>query len=349
MTADDPRPVPPPPLHPDLDTLADLDAGVLDGPTAERVSGHVRTCAQCAGALRAMSAVQNDLRALPTPPMPAAVAARLDDVLAGLRRAERPDGTGQSGTGPDGTGSAGTGQNSHRQNSTGPGGTAPLPVIGRPGQPGPGHSGPEQQDPDQQDPNQRGADLRGPGQRPPAPVSDLDSARERRRRRLTRIAGSVAAAVAVLAAAGSVTVLVRTIGTAGTASESAAGGSGAEQLPAPASGGPAVSGYDVPSYSKESLRGALPQIEQQSAVDVITGRGDTGPAGAMADTARRTACVGSIRGSIGELQAVRRIMYEGSMAYVFVFSDGGRRTAYVVADDCGTSPALPASVLDTVS
>jgi len=92
MTADDPRSVPAPLPHPDLDTLADLDAGVLDGPTTERLTGHVRTCAECAAALRAMSAVRDDLRALPTPPMPAAVAARLDDVLAGLRRAERPAG-----------------------------------------------------------------------------------------------------------------------------------------------------------------------------------------------------------------------------------------------------------------
>ena len=316
MTADDPRPVPPPPLHPDLDTLADLDAGVLDGPTAERVSGHVRNCTRCTAALRAMSSVRDDLRALPTPPMPAAVAARLDDVLAGLRH-ERSDGPG-------------------------PGGTTPLPITDRrPEQPGPAEHRPG--------PGQPGPDQRDPEQVRPAPGSDLDRARERRRRRLTRIAGSVAAAVAVLAAAGSVTALVRAAGSGGVDDTAAAGGAGAEQLPAPASGDSAVDGYDIPSYGKESLRGALPQIEQQSAVDVITGRGDTGPAGAMSDTARRTACVGSIRGSSGELQAVRRIRYEGTMAYVFVFSDDGRRTAYVVGDDCGTAPALPAAVLDTVS
>jgi hypothetical protein len=68
----------------------------------------------------------------------------------------------------------------------------------------------------------------------------------------------------------------------------------------------------------------------------------------MADAGRRTAGAGAIRGSNGELQAVRRIMYEGRMAYVFVFSDRGRRTAYVVGDDCGTAAAQSADVLDTV-
>jgi hypothetical protein len=298
MTADDPRPVPPAPLHPDIDTLADFDAGVLDDATAERVAAHVRSCAVCTDALRAMAAVQNDLRALPTPPMPAAVAARLQDVLGDLRRGEQ--------TGP-----------------------AVPPPSDRPG--------PE-------------AEAGRPGVRPsigpPAPVSDLADARQRRRRRLSRVAGAAAAAVAVLAAAGSVTALYRAAGDSQEDSAAAGNGTTAEQAPAPADG---LDTLGVPSYSKESLRSALPQIEQQSAVDVITGRGDTGPAGAMADTARRTACVGTIRGSSGRLQAVRRIMYEGRMAYVFVFSDDGRRTAYVVSDDCGTSPALPASVLDTVS
>lgn len=314
MTADDPRrPVPSPPLHPDLDTLADHDAGVLDPAVDRRVADHLRTCAQCTGAMRAMATVQADLRSLPTPPMPAAVAARLEDLLADLRRGELP------------------GSPDRRPSDPGPPDRrAPVPIRTDQGRPAP---------------------ERGPV-RPPAgdaPVPDLAAARKRRRTRMTRIAGGIAAAVAVLAAAGSVTALVR----AGSSSSSddagtaASGPGGSEQ--APAATGPGLDDLGVPSYSKESLRSALPQIEQQSAVSVITGRGDTGPAGAMSDTARRTACAGTIRGSSGQLQAVRRIMYEGRMAYVFVFSEGGERVAYVVSDDCGISPALPAAVLDKVS
>ena len=75
----------PPDGHADLDTLADLHAGVLDGPEADRVREHAADCQQCAATLEALDAVQGQLRSLPAPAMPAAVAARLDAALADLR------------------------------------------------------------------------------------------------------------------------------------------------------------------------------------------------------------------------------------------------------------------------
>ena len=85
MTAGN-RPAVPPARHPDLDTLADLDAGLLDAPAAERLTAHVAGCADCTRAVAALGAVRADLAALPAPPLPDAVAARLDATLAGLRR-----------------------------------------------------------------------------------------------------------------------------------------------------------------------------------------------------------------------------------------------------------------------
>jgi hypothetical protein len=94
MTADERR-TGPPTGHADVDTLADLHAGVLDGPDADRLREHVAGCRQCAATLEAVDAVQGQLRSLPAPSMPAAVAARLDAALADLRT-ERPASAGGS-------------------------------------------------------------------------------------------------------------------------------------------------------------------------------------------------------------------------------------------------------------
>jgi len=80
-------------VHPELDLLADLDAGVdVDAD----VRTHASTCAQCQQALAALRATRADLAALPTTPMPDDVAARIDAVLA----QEAPQG---SATPADGT------------------------------------------------------------------------------------------------------------------------------------------------------------------------------------------------------------------------------------------------------
>jgi hypothetical protein len=93
-----PRPREP---HPALDTLADLDAGVLEGADAERVAAHVGGCARCGQVMAALDGVRADLRTLPAPPIPATVVTRLDAVLADLRTA--PDTTAPDPTAPDPT------------------------------------------------------------------------------------------------------------------------------------------------------------------------------------------------------------------------------------------------------
>jgi len=327
MTADDRRrPVPPlPPQHPDLDTLADLYAGVLDESAADPVRRHLSGCAQCAGVLPALDAVREDLRALPTPPVPAAVASRLDATVAGLGRGAADSST-AAGQHPDG-----------RADGAQQPGTRPADVPAADAVSAVGATGGDR--PDGEAHPDRGA-------------ADLAAARERRRRRAVRGLGAVAAAVAVLAAGASVTALVRAApgskdsgGSTATAADDSAG-----RTPAavPAEAGSQGS-LTVPSYDRTTLRRDLPTILQRSGMSVSSTQDDTGPAGAMADPGRRTACAGTIRGSSGELTGVLRIRYDNRPAYLFVFADGPRRTAYVVADDCGTTPALPAAVLDTVS
>jgi hypothetical protein len=65
-------------VHPDLDRLADLDAGVdVDAD----VHAHTSGCVECQQALAALRATRADLAALPTTSMPADVAARIDAAL----------------------------------------------------------------------------------------------------------------------------------------------------------------------------------------------------------------------------------------------------------------------------
>jgi hypothetical protein len=282
------RPAPPPSPHPHLDTLADLDAGVLEGAEADRVRAHVAGCARCEQAVAAFEGVRADLRALPAPPMPAVVAARLDSALADLRTAATPS----------------------------------RPVAA--------------------------------ATRAPAPVADLDAVRERRRRRLSAAAMAVAAAFVLVVAGFSVTSLVRS---GGNATDSSAGGGGSALEPgaaeqkdsAGAAPDPAASDPALPAYTSATLRAHLAELEQESTALSSAGAGERSVlSGAMADSALRTACAETIPGHRGTLRVVRWIRYEGQPAYVFVFGEAGRRTAYVVGDQCGRTPAVPATVLDTV-
>lgn len=322
MTADDRRPPLPPPAHPDLDTLADLHADALDASTAERVRAHASSCPQCGPVLAALDGVRDELRALPVPAMPAAVAARLDATLADLRSSDLPG-------------------SRHLTAASAPGRKAQAPSAEA-----------AQGTAAQETAAQETAAQQAAWQESVRRQDQLELARDRRRHRIYRSLSSVAAAVAVVAAAASVTAVVRS-STSGS-SDSAASGAGAAAdsatLQAPAAAPPA-SAAALPSYDQESLRAALPGIVQRSAVEIITGESGTGPAGVMADAARRTACAGTIGSGRGELKAVQRIRYRGTPAYVFVFeADGGRRTGVVVTDECGASSSgLPASVLGTVS
>ena len=79
----DPTPGPPQPAHPPLADLAEWDEGLLDARRSAELGAHLAGCRDCADALADVRAVSRRLAAVPTPPMPAGVAARLDGVLAG--------------------------------------------------------------------------------------------------------------------------------------------------------------------------------------------------------------------------------------------------------------------------
>ena len=68
--------------HPAIDDLADAAEGLLDPDRAARVSAHLAGCADCRATTSALLQVSATLAAEPSPPMPPAVAHRLDAVLA---------------------------------------------------------------------------------------------------------------------------------------------------------------------------------------------------------------------------------------------------------------------------
>jgi anti-sigma factor RsiW len=302
--------------HPDLDTLADLDAGLLDPPAAAQAGRHVASCRRCSAALAALGAVRVDLRSLPPPALPPAVAARLDDTFAQLRqgRLVAPQAAPNSAA------------NARSPAPRGAAGPAPPPA-------------------------QASAAAAGP--RPPAQVVDLAAAQEQRRARARRLTGRVAASVVVAAAlVGVGTAIVEhtddhaTIAQgnalpADRAASSGRGGTGGgtgEQGKAHPDAGSA-SPPAVPSYTEDTLLAAIPAITTRSAVDIITGEGLNGPAGPMADSARRGLCAASIPGANGIPVAVQRVFFDDQSAYVFVFTGvTGTRTVVVVSADCGQVP-----------
>jgi hypothetical protein len=69
--------------HPDVDTLSDLDGGVLEStPDEARLRAHVADCAPCADLIGHLRGTRSLLAGLPGVPLPADVAARLDTALA---------------------------------------------------------------------------------------------------------------------------------------------------------------------------------------------------------------------------------------------------------------------------
>ncbi|EGD54545.1 hypothetical protein [Gordonia neofelifaecis] len=84
---------PEPPFSTEL--LADLHADALDPELASHVRSRLPADPRAEEVLDALDRVQQDLRGLrtPAPPMPEAVAARLDSVIDGLTRGEdrRPE------------------------------------------------------------------------------------------------------------------------------------------------------------------------------------------------------------------------------------------------------------------
>jgi hypothetical protein len=83
-----PGPLALPPGHPDLDALADFDAGVLAPAEAAPLQAHVAGCARCRAVLAGVRDVPQLLRALPPVRMPADVEARILAALDAERRAQ---------------------------------------------------------------------------------------------------------------------------------------------------------------------------------------------------------------------------------------------------------------------
>jgi hypothetical protein len=87
--------------HYDLEILAELAEGLLDGATAARVREHLAVCDPCGESLADLAAVREVLAAMPVPAMPMGVALRIDKALGaeaetrrdrgGLRLDEAPD------------------------------------------------------------------------------------------------------------------------------------------------------------------------------------------------------------------------------------------------------------------
>lgn len=67
---------------PDLDTLADLHAGVLDATTASALRQHVASCSDCTAVMAALDATVSSLGSMPEVTIPSDVAARIDAALA---------------------------------------------------------------------------------------------------------------------------------------------------------------------------------------------------------------------------------------------------------------------------
>lgn len=77
--------------HPDVELLADLDAGLLEPERATRVRTAALTDPQAAAVLGALAATRAELAALPTPPVPPGVADRWAAALDAAPRPARTD------------------------------------------------------------------------------------------------------------------------------------------------------------------------------------------------------------------------------------------------------------------
>ena len=93
--------------HLSIDELADAAEGLLDPDRAALVESHLASCAACQGQSEALREVTAALRADVSPPMPDAVAHRLEEVVA-AESAERAQASADGGA-------AGNGQSASRQ------------------------------------------------------------------------------------------------------------------------------------------------------------------------------------------------------------------------------------------
>lgn len=76
--------------HPDVETLAALDADALEPADVDAVRDHVDGCAQCQDTLAELRGVRSRLAALPAPQLPVQVADRIDTALRGVASGGSP-------------------------------------------------------------------------------------------------------------------------------------------------------------------------------------------------------------------------------------------------------------------
>lgn len=92
----------PSPDHPSLDDLADAAEGLLDPDRQTRVEAHLAACRRCREAAATLGQVSAVLAAEPAPPIPDAVAARLQTALGqeSVRRSRSGAGSPSEASGP---------------------------------------------------------------------------------------------------------------------------------------------------------------------------------------------------------------------------------------------------------
>lgn len=83
---------PSPGPHPDLAALAELDQGIVDEPEATTLSRHLSDCEECTQQLARVRTTRALLSALPTEPIPPAVANRIDAALDRVAESRAPAG-----------------------------------------------------------------------------------------------------------------------------------------------------------------------------------------------------------------------------------------------------------------
>jgi hypothetical protein len=129
--------------HISAEAIADFRAGLLPAREADAISAHLPTCSRCAELDAQLASVTSLLAAAPTPPMPAALVARLDAALAAEATARAAAADALT---PDRTHAPQPAAGSAPPSATAPPSTPspgiPSPGIPSPGTPPPGHRRP---------------------------------------------------------------------------------------------------------------------------------------------------------------------------------------------------------------
>ncbi|PRZ42669.1 hypothetical protein CLV47_10413 [Antricoccus suffuscus] len=298
---------------PDVETLADFHAGVLNRADHARIAEIVATNVQAQEIIAALDATQAQLSALPPVEIPADVAARIERALAAeggrsepvrdtvrhLRASPPAPGAGQP---AETTPHAG-----HHATPARPGAVLPPAPTRAAGPGGPRHSGPDTSAP-------------GPAGPPgPGNVVDFQSARAKRSSRTKMLLGA-AAAVIVIGGGGAIAFSQ----SGGTNDGNVASGHSSK------ADNSSVTGTDLTNV-------AASEVTDSASID--NNKATYGIAGEMSKPDSRQKCISEIpKRPIAGPTAVQKGTYDGTEAYAFVFpaKNDQLRMIVVKADDCGT-------------